>query len=113
MMRGSTRARAHVTAREADPSKKESNLASRRSQTNVGGHGQNCAGADTNAVDRRDDRLRTGAHRFDEIAGELRKRQESRFVELCERADDFVNIAAGAKIIACASDDDGFDVGRV
>ena len=40
------------------------------------GHRQDRAGAGADAVDRRDDRLRAGAHRLDEIAGHARESEQ-------------------------------------
>jgi len=43
--------------------------------------------------------LRTGAQRFDQIAGHAREVEQAVRVHLRERADDLVHIAAGAEIL--------------
>ena len=52
------------------------------------------AGADAHAVDGGDDRLRTGAHRLDEIAGHAREGEQPLHVARQQRADDVVHVAA-------------------
>ena len=63
------RAGAHVAAGEPDAGEQERGLGFRRGEADVGGHGDDGAGADRDAVDGRDDRLAAIEHRLDEIAG--------------------------------------------
>ena len=62
------------------------------------------------AVDYRDDRLRAGAHRLDEIAGHAGEIEKLRGIELQQGRDDLVNIAAGGEIAAGAGDDEDLHV---
>src|SRR3984957_8219388 len=48
-------------------------LGASRGEPQVGRHGDDRAGARADTLDRRDDRLRTGPHRLDEIAGHAGK----------------------------------------
>ena len=48
--------------------------------------------------------LRTTAHRFDQIAGHAREREQTGRVHLRERADDLVHVAARAEVVAGAAD---------
>jgi hypothetical protein len=59
---------------------------------------------------RRDDRLRAGAHRLHQVARHAGEGQQAGHVELGQRADDLVHVAAGAEVLAGAGDDDGLDV---
>ena len=63
----------------------------------VGRHCEDRAGAGADAVDGRDDRLRAGAHRLDEVASHPCEREQARHVDLVERPDDLVHVAAGAE----------------
>jgi hypothetical protein len=64
-------------------------------------------------MDRGNNWLRAGAHGFDEIAGKLRECQQTGHFELGEWPDDFVDVAAGTKIIAGSGYNYGFDVGGI
>src|SRR6185437_13382352 len=86
------RAGAHVRARQAE--------------ADVAGHGEDRAGAGAHALDRRDDRLRTAAHRADQVAGHAGEANEAAAVHLRQRADDLVDVAARAEIAARAADHD-------
>ena len=54
-----------------DPVEQERDLGGGETQAQIGGHGQDRAGAGAYAVDGGDDRLRTGAHGLDHLAGEV------------------------------------------
>ena len=75
-------------------------------EADVAGHGEDRAGAGADALDRGDDRLRAGAHRPDQVAGHAREFEQAVIVHLGQRADDFVDVAAGAEIAARAADHD-------
>ena len=98
------RARAHVAAGEADAVEQERGLRFRRRIANVGRHGDDRAGADADAVDGGDDRLRAMAHGFDQIAGHAREVEQFRHAHFGERGDDVVHVAAGAEIAAGAGE---------
>ena len=59
------------------------------------------------------DRLRTGAHLLDQLAGHAREGEQARHVVLAlhldQRTDDLVHVAAGAEIAAGAGDHDVLD----
>ena len=59
-------------------------------------------GADADAVDRRDHRLRAGADRLHEVAGHAREAQQAAHVHLGQRADDVAHVAAGAEVALLA-----------
>src|SRR5205823_2668206 len=59
----------HVAAAKTDAVEQERNFRGQGSDADIGGHGDDRARAGANAVDRRNDRLRTGAHRLDHVAG--------------------------------------------
>src|SRR5256886_15257980 len=80
-----------------------------RSQPDVGGHGQNCTRPRAHAVDRGDDRLRTGAHCFDHLAGHAGEIEKLRGFHLDEWLDDLEHVAAGAEVAARAGDDERLD----
>src|SRR5664279_1939368 len=68
-----------------------------------------CAGAGADAFDRGNDRLRTGAHHLDQIAGHAGKSGQALGVHFHQRANDLEHIAAGGKIAAGAGDHHGLD----
>ena len=107
------RAGAHVAAGQADSREQKRGLGARRAEAQVGSHGEDRAGAGANAIHRRDDGLRAGAHGLHQVAGHAREVQQARGVHAGQRADDLVYVAAGAEIAAGAGDDDGADVVRV
>ena len=72
------RAGAHVAAGEADAGEQEGGLRLRRRDPDVRGHRQDRAGAGADAVERRDDRLRAGAHRLDQVAGHPGEGEQAR-----------------------------------
>src|SRR5436190_2195712 len=71
------RARAHVGPGESNAHEQERHLASRGADAKIARHGEDgtCTHADT--TDGGDDWLRTGTHRFHEIAGHLREREKA------------------------------------
>ena len=92
------RAGAHVAAGEADAREEKGGLGRWRGETQVRSERDHRAGADARAVDRRDDRLRTGAHGLDEIAGHAREGEQPLHVACQQRADDVVHIAPEEKL---------------
>ncbi len=96
------RAGAHVAAGKTHLVEQERDLGSRGGQTHVGGHGDDRARAGADAVNRRDDRLWTGPHRLDEIAGHAGKDGKALGIHLDQRANDLEHIAARRKITAGA-----------
>ncbi len=103
----------HVGAGKAHAHEQERRLGSRRAVAQVGGHGQDGAGAGANAVDGGHDRLRAGAHGLDEVARHSGEGQQPRHVALAlhlhQRADDLVHVAAGAEVAAGARDHNTLD----
>src|SRR5205823_218253 len=75
--------------------------------------GDQCAGPGARAVDRRDDRLRTAAHRLHHVTGHAREREQLGHFHLHQLADDVVNVAAGTEISTFAGEHDSPDVGSV
>ena len=74
------------------------------------GHGEDRAGADAHAIDRRDDRLAAMEHRFDEVAGHTREGEQPLHVHPDERPDDVMHIAAGGKVAAVRGEHDGLHI---
>ena len=70
------RAGAHVAAGEPDAGEQEGRLRLGRGEAQVGGHGDDRAGAGAHAVDRRDDRLAAADHRLHQVAGHAREGQQ-------------------------------------
>jgi hypothetical protein len=64
----------------------------------VADHRDDRASAGTDAVNGRNDRLRTPAHCLDQIAGHAREREQAGRVHLRQRADDVVHVAAEQKL---------------
>ena len=104
------RAGAHVAAGEADAREEKRGLGLRRAEAQIGEERDHRAGADADAVDGGDDRLRTGAHRLDEIAGHAREGEQPLHVARQQRADDVVHVAARREVAAVRRDDDRLDV---
>ena len=104
---------AHVGARQADAGEQEGGLGVGRGEADVAGHGEDRARPGAHAVDRGDDRLRAGAHRADQIAGHAGELDQPAIVHPGQRADDVVDVAAGAEIAPRAGDDDAFDLRRM
>ena len=102
MIRGKMRARSHVTTRKSHAREEKSDLAACGAQAHIRRHCQHRARAGTNAIDGRDDRLRAGTHGLDQITGHAREGQQAGHIKLGERADDLVDVAAGAEIFARA-----------
>ena len=88
------RAGAHVAAGEADTGEEERGLGVRMGDAQIRGHGDDRAGADADALERSDDRLRTGAHRLDQIPGHPGELKQARHRHFGQRADNFVDVAA-------------------
>ena len=103
------RAGAHIAAGEAYAREEKRGLRLGRGDPQVGEERDHRAGADADTVDGSDDRLRTGAHGFDEIAGHTGKGQQPLHVAGEQRTDDVVNVAAGGEIAAVRGNDDRFD----
>ena len=101
---------AHVAAGEADAGEEEGGLRLGRAEAEVGGHGDDGAGADADAVDGGDDRLAAGEHRLDEVAGHPGEGEQALHVAADQRADDVVHVAAGAEVAAVRAEDDDVDV---
>ena len=110
MMRGKDGAGAHVAAGKPDLVEQERHLGAGRREAQVGRHGDDGAGARADALDRRDDRLRRGAHGLHQFARHAREGGEALGVHLDEGADDLEHVAAGREVAACPRDDDGFDL---
>ena len=104
------RAGTHVGARETDAHEQKRDARSIRAQAQIAHHCEYRAGAGAHAVDRRDDRLRTGEHGFDEIAGHLGEGEEFGRSALRQRTDDFVDVAARTEVIFRAGQHDRLDV---
>ena len=81
-----------------------------RRKTEIRGHGDDGAGTRADALDRRNDRLRRGAHGLHQFAGHAREGGKPLRVHVDERADDLEHIAAGREIAARSCHDDSFDV---
>ena len=90
--------------------KRKAVFASGVAEAQVGGHGDDGAGADADAVDRGDDRLAAVEHRLDEVAGHPGEGEQALHVAVDERADDVVDVAAGAEVAAVGAEDDDVDV---
>ncbi len=75
----------------------------------IGRHRQDRAGSGADAVDRRQNRLRTQPHRLDQIAGHAGKGEQLRHPHFGQRADDLEHVAARTEIAAGAGQHDGFD----
>jgi hypothetical protein len=103
------RAGAHVAAGQAHAREEERGARGGGGDPQIGEQRDHRAGADAHAIDRRDDRLRTGAHRFHEIAGHACERQQPFHVACEQRADDLVNVAARGKVAAVRADYDRLD----
>ena len=102
MMRGRIAHAPHVAAGQSHLVEQERDLGAGGGQPQVGGHRDDRAGAGADALDRGYDRLRTGPHRLDQIAGHAGEGGEALGVHLDQRADDLEHIAARGKIAARA-----------
>jgi hypothetical protein len=107
---GEDGASAHVAAGEPDAGEQKGGARFRRGEADVGGHGDDRAGADADPVDRGDDRLAAADHRLDEIAGEPGEGEQALGIHRDERADDVVDIAAGREVSAVRAEHDGLDI---
>src|SRR5882724_614280 len=106
-------ARSHVATSKPHAREEKRRLASRSAQTQIRRHGKDCSRSRTNAIDGRDDRLRTGTHGFHQIAGHTRESKQSRHIKRSKRADDFMDIPTGAKILAGTGQDHSLDIRRL
>ena len=106
MMRGKNSARPHISAGEADPREQKRRLGLRRREPQIGGHGENCARAGADPVDRGDDRLRAFAHRLDDVSGHSRECNQVRHFHFGQRFDDLEDVAARGEVSASARQHD-------
>src|SRR6185312_4403509 len=88
----------HVAAGKPNTGEQKCGLGLRRAQTDVAEQGDHRAGAHTDAVNRRDDRLRAGAHRLHKLAGHPRKLEESLHVTAGKGPNNVVNTPAEPKL---------------
>ena len=107
------RAGAHVASGKADAGEQEGGLGRWRGEAEVRCHRHDCARTDADAVDRRDDRLRAGAHRLDQIAGHAGEGEQFGHRHLGQRADDLMDVTARGEIAARAGDHHRLDLWRV
>src|SRR5690606_20817068 len=84
-----------------------------RAKPHVAEQGDHGAGADADAIDGGDDRLRAGAHRLHQIAGHAREGEQSLHVAPEQRADDIVHVTAGAEIAGIGAEHHRLDVGGI
>ena len=103
--------RAHVGAGEPDPGEEEGDLRALRRDPDVARRGDHRAGAGHRAVERRHHRPAAVADGEDEVAGEAGELEQPRGIAREQRADDVLDVAAGAEGAAGAGDDDGADAG--
>ena len=100
------RACAHIRARKSDAHEEERDLATRRAEAKIARHREDRARPGAHAIHRGDDRLWTGAHRLHEVARHLRECVKPSVVTFVlhahERANDVVDIAAAAEVLASA-----------
>jgi hypothetical protein len=94
----------------ARPTRVNRNAVLLRAVPDVRSQRQHRPGTGAHAVDRRDHRLRAGAHRLDHVTGHARERQQAGHVELGERANDVMHVAARAKVLTRAIQYHGLDV---
>jgi hypothetical protein len=100
---------AHVAAGQADAVEQEGGL--RAPCPGAGrSHRQDGAGTGAHAVDGGDDGLRAGAHGLDQVAGHAREHQQLGRLQLDQRADDLVHVAAEQKLPPAPDDHHGIDV---
>jgi hypothetical protein len=64
---------------------------------------------ESDAIDRRHDGLRAGAHGLDQVARHAREHQQLGCLQLHQRTDDLVDIATGAEIASGPGHDHGLD----
>ena len=96
---------AHVAAGEADAREEERGLGRRRAEAHVGEERDHRAGADADAVDRGDDRLRRTRFMAFTRSPVMRVKASRPFMSRVEqRADDVVHVAAGAEVAAVGGD---------
>src|SRR6476660_10628143 len=101
---------AHVAASKPNTGEQKCGLGLRRAQTHVAEQGDHRARPHTDAVNRRDDRLRAGAHRLHKLAGHPRKLEKSLHVTAGQRPNNVVNIPAGAEIATVRAKHDDLDI---
>ena len=79
-------------------------------QPHVAKQRNHSTGADTDPVNRGDDRLRAGTHGLHEIPGHARELEQTLHVPVQQRPNDIAHIASGAEISAIRTEDHGLDV---
>ena len=94
-----------------DPREQKGDLGALRRDPDVARRRDHGAGARHRAVERRHDRTAALADREDEIAGEAGELEQPGGVPGEQRADDVLDVSAGAEGPAGAGDDDGADAG--
>src|SRR5262249_3398560 len=99
-------ASAHIATGQADTRKPERGFGLRRAETNVTEQRDHGAGANTDTVNRPDDRLRTGPHRLNEFAGHAGEFEQPLHVATQQRTDDVVDIAAGTEVAGARAEYD-------
>ena len=99
--------RAHVGAGQPDSREEESDLGALRRDTDVARRRDHGPRAGHRSVERRHDRAAALADGENEVAGETGELEQSRGIPREQRADDVLDISAGAEGPAGAGDDDG------
>ena len=104
---------AHVGTSQTDTRKQKSSFGLWRAKPHVRSQGHHRASACANAVNRGNDGLRAQAHLFDQVACHAGELQHLGHAHFCQWANNFVHIAARAKIAAFASQHHSLDIGGV
>ena len=103
--------RPHVGAGQPHPRKEKGDLGALRRDPDVAGRRDHRPRAGHRAVERRHDRAATLANGKNEIAGEAGELEQPRGIPREQRADDVLDVSAGAEGPAGAGDDDGANAG--
>ena len=101
---------AHVGAGQSDAGEQKRRLGACCAQPHVGGQRHHGACACADAINRRNDGLRTQAHGLDQVARHACELEHLGHRHLRERANDFMDITTRAKITACACEHHHLDV---
>ena len=100
----------HIAACQTHTVEQESGLAARSAQAQVGRHGHDGTGTGTHTVNRGHDGLRAVAHGLDQVASHTREHQQLRGLQANQRADDFVHVTTGTKVVTGPNDHHGLHV---
>ena len=103
--------RPHVGAGQAHPRKEKGDLGALRRDPDVAGRRDHGPRTGHGPIERRHDRAATLANGKNEIAGEPGELEQPRGIPREQRADDVLDVSAGAEGPAGAGDDDGANAG--